>query len=402
MRPLSPPRPDLLSQCRACGSARLELFLPMGHHPPATVFLRPEDRDAPRFVLNAQGCLDCGMIQTADQLPEGASPPLGRAAPGHIAQLAGIVQDKAGDGLIMGIGCQDGLLSELAARGARVLGLDPAGHSSGHGAAVQTAHFTPGSAADLRAAHGPAQVITAIHMLSGVGDLLGLMQGMRALLADDGWLILETPWALEMLRDTAFDRISHEEMSVPSLMALVRLAARCGMAVVDAARSDGPGGAMRVFIRPRAASDTPGDAVLDMLAQERAAKMTEARSFHDFADRVRGIGAELTMLLARLKADGAAIAAYGAPARGNTLLNFCQIGPDILDFLADPNALKQGLLSPGMQIPVRDPAEIARRKPDYLLVLAWSSFDEIRAGLADYEAAGGRFILPLPHAEVVL
>lgn len=138
-----------------------------------------------------------------------------------------------------------------------------------------------------------------------------------------------------------------------------------------------------------------------MLAAEDEAGMTEQATFEAFADRARKVGEELHDLLGRLKAEGASIAGYGAPAKGNTLLNFFNIGPETVEYLVDRNPLKQGMLSPGMKIPIHDPSVIAERKPDYLLVLAWNFFDEIRTQLADYEAAGGRFILPLPFPKIV-
>lgn len=408
-------RPSTLEYCRACGSSRLELFLPMGDHPPANMFVRPSERTEaqPAFALNTQACLDCGMIQVADQIPEGFFrhylyvPSAARTMHGHFQGLAEVLHEKAGDGLIVDIGCNDGLMLGFAnQRGARTLGIDPAANlaetAAANGVQVHVAYFSPQTAAEVRAAHGPAQVISTTNTLNHIGDLLDFMKGVKTLLADEGWFVVEVPWGRDILRTNEFDNVYHEHMSEMSLMSLLKLAARSGMAVVDATYLDVHGGSMRVFIRHRNAADQPSDTVLQMLAEERAAKMTTAQTYHDFADRVRGIGTELTTLLARLKAEGASIAGYGAPAKGNTLLNFFQIGPETLDFLADRSTLKQGLLSPGMQIPIVDPAEIAVRKPDYLLVLAWNFFDEIRLQLADFEAAGGRFILPLPKPGIVL
>jgi ABC-type Fe3+-hydroxamate transport system substrate-binding protein len=139
----------------------------------------------------------------------------------------------------------------------------------------------------------------------------------------------------------------------------------------------------------------------EMLEDERQAGMTEAATYQDFAERVHQIRNDLTGLLAELKAEGKSIAGYGAPAKGNTLLNFFGIGTETLDFLVDRNTLKQGLFSPGMHIPVLSPEAVAERQPDYLLVLAWNFLDEIREQMAEFEAKGGKFIVPLPGPKIV-
>ena len=405
---------DMLHECRACGSGRLHLFLPMGNHPPANMFVRPEDagKPQPAFPLNAQACLDCGLIQVADQVPEGFFRhylyiPSGAATMhGHFEGLARVLADKAAGGLIVDIGCNDGLMLGFAnAFGAQTLGVDPAANlteaAARNGVEVHVAYFGPETADELRAARGPAQVISTSNTLNHIGDLMGFMDGIDLLLADDGWFVVELPWGLDILRGNQFDNIYHEHMSEMSLKSLVRLAERSGMAVVDVTRLPVHGGSMRVFMRKAGSAGAPSAEVRHMLAAEDEAGMNDAATFADLADHARQIGTDLRALLAGLKAQGKTIAGYGAPAKGNTLLNFFRIGPEMLDFLVDRNPLKQGMLSPGTLIPIHDTSAIAERKPDYLLVLAWNFFDEIRQQLADYEAAGGRFIVPLPSPHIV-
>lgn len=416
MNVISSSRPSVMDECRACGSDRMSLFLPMGDHPPANMFVRPEDRDAPQpsFPLNTQACLNCGMIQVADQIPDGFFthylyvPSAARTMHTHFEGLAGVLADRAEGGLMVDIGCNDGLMLGFARKtGARVLGIDPAANlaktaAEVNGVDVHVAYFSPRTAQEVREKHGPAKVISTTNTLNHIGDLLGFMQGVGTLMADDGWFVVEVPWGLDILRTNEFDNVYHEHMSEMSLLSLVKLAERAGMKVVDVTYLPVHGGSMRVFIRKAEVAGAPSAEVLRMLGEEEQAKMTDAATFAGFAERVRGMKTELRALLERLKAEGASIAGYGAPAKGNTLLNYFDIGPETLDFLADRSPLKQGLLSPGQQIPIVDPAEIASRKPDYLLVLAWNFFDEIREQLRDYEASGGQFILPLPTPQVVV
>lgn len=399
---------DTLTTCRCCGSENLMLFLPMGAHPPANMFVRPADRDRPQpaFPLNAQSCLDCGLIQVADQIPAGFFEdylyvPSGAVTMhAHFADLARVLEDHARGGLIVDIGCNDGLMLGQAARnGSRVLGIDPAANLSGlaeaQGVNVHVAYFNPATARIVRAKHGPAAVISTTNTFNHIGDLHAFMDGIDILLDEHGVFVIEVPWAKEILNTDEFDNIYHEHMSELSLLSIARLGEATGFAVVDVTKIPVHGGSMRVFLRRARLGDTPTDIVAEMIADEQAAGLTDAASYRDFAERVERIRKTLRARLAVLKAQGLTIAGYGAPAKGNTLLNYFGIGPETLDFLVDRNPLKQGLLSPGQLIPVLPPEVLAERRPDYLLVLAWNFFDEIREQLADYEAAGGKFILPL-------
>ncbi|WBU52361.1 class I SAM-dependent methyltransferase [Paracoccus sp. SCSIO 75233] len=408
------PVASIMTHCRACGSDRLFLFLPMGDHLPANMLVRPEDAGQPQpgFPLNSQACLDCGMIQVADQIPEGFFrhylyiPSGAVTMHGHFEELAQVLVEKAEGGLIADIGCNDGLMLGFANRmGAKTLGIDPAANlaerAAENGVEVHVAYFGPETADEVRAKYGRAKVISTTNTLNHIGDLAGFMDAIGRLLTDDGWFVVEVPWGRDIIRTNQFDNIYHEHLSEMSLRSLVRMAERAGMAVQHVTYLPVHGGSMRVFIRRADMVTDPSEEVTRMLAAEDEAGMTEQATFEGFADRARKVGEELHDLLGRLKAEGASIAGYGAPAKGNTLLNFFRIGPETVEYLVDRNPLKQGMLSPGMQIPIHDPSVIAERKPDYLLVLAWNFFDEIRTQLADYEAAGGRFILPLPFPKIV-
>ena len=405
---------SILSRCRACRSKQLLVFLPMGDHPPANMFVRPEELNnaQPTFPLNSQVCLDCGLIQVADQIPDGffrhyLYVPSGAATMhSHFAGLASVLEARAKGGLIVDIGCNDGLLLEAAnGNGSRTLGIDPAENlaqiAATRGVEVHVAYFNPDTAREVKAAHGPAQVIVTTNTFNHIGDLHTFMDGICILLADDGTFVIEVPWAKKIVETNEFDNIYHEHVSEMSLLSVVRLGESFDLAVVDVHQLAVHGGSMRVFMRRTSTGEVPAPIVAQMLAEEHAAGLTERATYAAFAKRVDEIGAELVRMLADLKAQGLHIAGYGAPAKGNTLLNYFRIGPETLDFLVDRSPLKQGLYSPGMKIPIYPTEAIAERKPDVLLVLAWNFFDEIRQQQSAFEAGGGRFLLPLPVPRLV-
>lgn len=407
-------QPSTRGTCRACRSPNLHLFLPMGAHPPANLFVDPDRRDLeqPAYPLNSQVCTDCGLIQVADQLPaEFFSdylyiPSLARTMHDHFEGLAERLMTLAEGGLIVDIGCNDGLLLGFAvARGGRVLGVDPAANlaqlARDRGVDVDTCLFNPANAERLRAAHGPAEVIVTTNTFNHIDDLDGFMEGVGKLLAPEGWMVIEVPWSRQIVMTNQFDNIYHEHLSEMSLLSVARLAERFGMTVADAELLEVHGGSMRVFLRRSDVVDEPSRSVEAMLEAEKAERLTDPATYDAFADRVDAIGADLRRMICQLRAQGHSVAGYGAPAKGNTLLNYFQIGPDMLDFLADRNPLKQGLLSPGANIPVLPREAIFNKRPDYLLVLAWNFFDEIRSQMFEFEAQGGRWIVPLPEPRIL-
>jgi CDP-6-deoxy-D-xylo-4-hexulose-3-dehydrase len=411
------PAPSLgrapLARCRACDSKNLLAFLPLGDHPPANAFVPPDRRDAPQpsGPLDSTVCLDCGLIQVADRIPPDFFrhylyvPSAAQTMHGHFDELADRLAAVAQGGLIVDIGCNDGLLlGACAAKGAGVLGVDPAENlavrARARGIDVVTDYFGPETAARLRAEHGPAKVIVTTNTLNHVGDLRAFMRGVDTLLADDGAFVVEAPWARDLLALNAFDTIYQEHVSEFSLLSLQRLGQSVGLEITHVRRLPIHAGSLRVFFS-RAGTVEPTPAVAELLALERADGMLDPAAYAEFADRVARVGDELRATLGALKAEGLRIAGYGAPAKGQTLLIHFGVGPDTLDYLVDRNPLKQGLLSPGMLIPVVGPEELARRRPDVLLVLAWNFLDEIVEQQAEFLASGGRILAPLPWPRTI-
>lgn len=400
---------ERLEHCRACLAARPYLFLPLGDHPPANMFVRPADLEEvqPTFSLNAEACLHCGLIQVADQIPADFFrhylyvPSGATTMHRHFGELAELLKQLAGDALIVDIGCNDGLLLKACNDlGCETLGVDPAANlaelAHERGVEVHVAYFDPETATNLRRDRGPAKVIVTTNTFNHIGDLHRFMTGVVRLLDEDGTFVIEVPWAKELLDRNEFDTVYQEHVSEFSILSMVKLGRFFGLEVVDVHRLPIHGGSIRVFFR-RASKVIATPAVEEMLGEELAGGMLDAVTYDDFADRIEAIRSDLIDMLRELKGQGLKIAGYGAPAKGNTLLNYFGVGPDDLDFLVDRNPLKQGLYSPGMKIPILSPDAIETERPDILMVLAWNFFEEIREQQTAFTSRGGRFLVPLPR-----
>lgn len=403
-----------MSACRACTSRDLFLYLPLGEHPPANAFLKPEQLNGVerKFPLDTHVCLTCALIQVPDILPPdffedyvyipSASDTMHRhfAAAAHRYKTE-LVNDPKD--LVVDIGCNDGLLLKACKdEGLATLGVDPSKNiaelARSKGIEVFNEYFTAESAGRIRAQYGPAKVIVTTNTFNHIDNLHGFVEGVATLLADDGTFVIEVPQALTCVEDNEFDTVYHEHLSVFSVASVAALGAFFGLKVVDIDELPIHGGSMRLYLR----RNGPAKPVVEeWLQRERDAHLFDRATYVAHAERVHRIRAELMKILTDLKAQGKKLAGYGAPAKGSTLLNYYNIGPDLLDFLADRNSLKQGRFSPGTHIPVVSPDEIARQKPDYLLILAWNFKDEIMQQQEAFRAGGGKFIIPIPEPEIV-
>jgi len=404
-----------MKQCRGCKRTRLYLFLPLGDHPPANGFLPPERLAEPeaRFPLDAHVCLDCGLIQVEDHVPPGffrhyvylpsASPQLQH----HFRGLALDVNQRFGDarGLVVDVGCNDGLfLRAMRDLGWPTLGIDPATNIveavRRDGIDVVNEYFTIDVAEAIRRERGPASVIVTTNTFHHIDDLDEFTAGVRRLLADDGVFIVEVPHAKPIVAENQFDGIYHEHLSQFSIRAFVDLFARFDMRVVEVQPLPVHGGSVRVFARRGAAPELPSAAARWVEAEAESGLFEEA-TYTRFRERVQRLRDELMRLLRELKREGVRLAGYGASARGNTVLNYYGIGPDLLEYIVDRNPLKHGLYSPGMHLPVRPVEVLLEDRPDYVLLLAWNFADEVLDQQRAYLDGGGRFILPIPEVAVV-
>lgn len=404
-------------QCRTCKSERLHLVLSLGDQPHCNHFLTKEELSLPeaRYPLDCYLCSDCGLVQLGYVVPpevmfrqylymSGTTKTLTQ----HFHQLAGQLVNQfalSPGSLVVDVGSNDGtFLKGFKVRGMRVLGVDPAVNIAemANDAGIETLcdFFGRESAARILSEKGKARMVTAAGVFYHIPDLDDVVRGVRDLLADDGVFVVQANYLADMLQKNTFDNIYHEHLCYYSLKPLTVLFHRFDMEVFDVEQHPIHGGSIIVYVR-KGMTSTPKARVDAMLAAEEDQRVYSLDTYAAFADRVEQIRDRLVTMLRELKAQEKRLAAYGAPAKGNTLLNFCKIGPDILEYAIEKNALKVGRYTPGMRIPVVS-EEHARRSPaDYLLVLPWNFLEEFIEKEQEFRANGGKFIVPVPIPYVI-
>ena len=296
------------------------------------------------------------------------------------------------------------LLEEFKTKGMRVRGVDPAqgiaAKAVERGIDTLCDFFGMAAAKEIVRANGRASVITGTNVFAHVDDLAAFMGAVDALLTDRGVLIIEAPYFANLVANNEYDTIYHEHLSYLSVRPLERFFPRFGMEVFDIQQVEIHGGSFRVFVGRQGQRPVSAD-VARLVAQEQETRLHERDTLAAFAAAVEQNRRDLLWLLHRLKNEGKTIVGVSAPAKGMTLLNYCRIGKEVLDFVTEKAALKIGRFTPGTHIPVVPDEELLKRQPDYALLLAWNFADEIMRNLDEYRQKGGRFIIPVPTPRIV-
>lgn len=404
-------------RCRSCAGSSLRVFLSLGETPLADALLDDEAlaRPEPRFSLDVAFCPDCSLVQIVEAVPperlfvdnylyfSSFSPALTAHAKAHAEKLIRR-QGLGAESLVVELASNDGyLLRNFVDRGVPVLGIDPAPDQAEAAEAIGVPtipeFFGVELAERLRLEGRPADVIIANNVMAHVPDLNGFVEGMRVLLAEDGVATIENPYVRDLIDNVEFDTIYHEHHCYFSCTAVDALMRRHGLHLNDVEYfPDLHGGTLRWSVAHHA---DVSDTVQRYLADERAVGLDAFGYYDGFGQRVERLRDDLRELLESCKAEGATIAAYGAAAKGSTMLNYAGIGVDLIDYVVDRNTYKQGRFMPGVHLPIRDPAVLLEEQPDYLLLLAWNFADEIMEQQAEYRRRGGRFIVPVPAPAVL-
>lgn len=402
--------------CRACGGSELSTFLDLGRTPLADGLVKPEELATPDpvFPLEVAFCHACKLVQIRETVdPEllfqDDYPYYSSFSPALLEHsrrnVAGILERKAlgADSLVVELASNDGyLLRNYVAAGVPVLGIDPAVGPATKamelGVPTRNAFFTEALAEELVAEGVRADVVHANNVLAHVADTNGFVRGIARILDDDGLVVLEAPYLGDLVEHCEFDTIYHEHLCYFSATALRHLFERNGLFFNDVERLAIHGGSLRMYVGKR---NKPSPRLLELLSRERERGMGRPGFYRDFGERVREIRDELVRVLDDARARGATVAAYGAAAKGSTLLNFCGIGTERIDFVVDRNVHKHGKAMPGVHIPIGPPEWLVERQPDYTLLLTWNFRDEILGQQAEYRERGGKFVVPIPYPEIV-
>ncbi len=406
-----------MSTCIVCQSQEVGQFLDFGKTALANKFLTKEElsKPEPKHPLRVGFCNHCGHVQLIDRvLPQmmfedylyisSASDTL----KAHLYELSDVVVNKYRLGskdLVMDIGCNDGtLLHGFLRHGVRVLGVDPAKNlaalADGNGIDRYVGFFNLRTSKEIIAKWGQASVITATNTFPHIPELQDFILGIKTALAPGGVFIIEAHYLMDILSQRAFDTVYHEHVSYWALGPMKYLFKKNGMQIVNAERLPIHHGQLRVFIQ-RAGEGTVRPAVQKILELERSMGMDRVETYLKFSETVIKIKEELKRTLKELKAQHKRVAGYGAPAKGNTLLSFLELGPESIPYIVDRSPLKQGRYTPGTHIPIAAPKQLLVDQPDYALLLAWNFADEVLAQQKEYRKKGGRFIIPVPHIKIL-
>jgi hypothetical protein len=404
--------------CRLCSSPLVHTFVDLGMSPPCESFVAADAANdvEPFYPLHAFVCDECFLVQLQEYVaPENIFTEYAYFSSfsdswvAHAKRYCDMVIERFALGessFVVELASNDGyLLQHFLTSNIPMLGIEPAVNVAkvaiGKGIPTLTEFFNDALATDMAARGQKADLIIGNNVLAQVPDINDFVAGMKALLKPEGVITLEFPHIEKLIEENQFDTIYHEHFSYFSLLTIEKMARRHGLKVFDVEEIPTHGGSLRVFFSHED-GNFPREARVDsLLARELNAGLDKIETYTAFSEAVRQTKRNLLSFLIRLKEMRKSICAYGAPGKGNTLLNYCGIGTDFIDFAVDRNPYKHGRLTPGMHIPIRPVSEIQRIKPDYVLILPWNLKTEIVAQMNDIRNWGGKFIVPIPDVSII-
>jgi len=400
--------------CRFCKSTKLTKFLELGPQPLAGKFLLPEQvkQKEGYYPLGVYFCNNCSLVQVLDIVSgdtlflEYFYAPHSLLSP-HFTEYAKEIKEEFSldeNSLVVEFGSNIGMmLKPFKNLGIKAVGVEPAKNiakiANDHGLETVVDFFTEKVALDIVKKSGKADLIIANNVFAHIDDLDEIMKGIKALLKDDGVYVFENHYLLDTVEKMQYDDVYHEHLCYYSLHPLIPFFEKYGMQVFDAKRIKTHGGSIRVYCSNSKKEVNPR--VNNLLLEEKKLGLDKFETFETFGKNVEKHRNELMSLLKSFKEQGKTIVGYGAPARGNTLLNYCKIGPGTLDYLIDDSPLRQGKSTPGTHIPIIPVDRFREEQPDYALLLAYGGYTEsILKKENEYIKKGGKFIIPLPKIKI--
>src|SRR5215813_2930564 len=403
--------------CRLCGADLTHTFVDLGMSPLCESYVPADKLDDPEafYPLHVRICSSCLLVQ----LPAYVSgedifsdyayfSSYSDSWVAHARDYAQAMTARLGltaSSLVTEVASNDGyLLQHFLARGIPVLGVEPAANiakaARSRGIRTESVFLGKDTGNMISQRYGPSDLVVANNVLAHVPDIRGFVQGLSALVKDTGLVTLEFPHLLQLIEQRQYDTIYHEHFSYLSLLTSSRALATAGLTVIDVEELTTHGGSLRVYAKPQQRAGESSGHVKDVLDREESAGLHSVAGHQGFADEVLKIKADLLEFLLCAARDGRTVAGYGAPGKGNTLLNHCGIRSDLLSYTVDRSPVKQGKFLPGTHIPIFAPDHLAKTKPDYVLVLPWNLREEIARQLEYVRSWGGRLVFPIPKLEI--
>jgi len=418
MQDQSPSSRNGQPECRFCGTALSLTVVDLGMSPPCQSFLPPERirEMEPFYPLHVFACESCFLVQLEEFVPpedifsdyayySAYSTSWVEHAREYVEMIQRRLELGAGD-LAVELASNDGyLLQHFVGSGIDILGIDPAANvaqdAQARGVPTLVAFFGSETAQRLADEGKRASLVIGNNVLAQVPDLNDFVAGVQILLRDDGTATFEFPHLLHLLDRLEYDTIYHEHFSYFSFATIVEILSKHGLTTYDVEELPTHGGSLRVYAQPDGGPREVSSRVHALLEREQEEGLRSPERYARFAEEVKESKRALLDLLIRLRRDGKQVVGYGAPGKGNTLLNYCGIRTDLLDYTVDRNPHRQGYYTPGTHIPIHAPDRIAETRPDYIVVLPWNLIDEISAQLEYTREWGAKLIVPIPVAKIL-
>ena len=409
----------ILNQCRLCNSKKLFKFLDLGSHPPSDQFKEKKELKNPTiyYPLEVYSCLNCGFKQLnyvvepkilyQQNYPyESSLTKQGKKHYGEFAQSIIKEFNLEDNDLAVDIGSNTGVLLQAFKKNKlKVAGIDPAANickiANKRGIPTVNSFFNSYAVNKVLKKYGKAKVITGTNVFAHINDLNSFVKNIKKLLdKKKGIFVIEVPHFLHLIKYLEYDTIYHEHLSYITVKPLIRFFKKFNLEIIDVQQRDIHGGSIRVFVSGRYNYKIK-NSVLKIYKLENKAKLNSKNTLINFQKKVIQNRIELTLLLGKLKKMKKKIIILSAPAKGMTLLNYCKIDKDIVDFATEKSSIKQGLYTPGANIPVYSDDKILKSKPDYALLLAWNFSKEIIINNVKFLKKGGKFIIPIPKIKII-